>query len=142
MWIDTPITDRSAAAILAVGDWLVLLLFVFTGQRDHAISGPGAVNSLLVTTLSLALAFTAAAFLLGAYRIEPGLSWAQWLGRVLTSWLVAAPLGLIVRALLKGQDSIALPFMLVVMGLGGLFVIAWRAVFFWWRQRRQRPAST
>lgn len=126
--------------VLILGDWLVLLLFVFLGQRDHNMSGPGTLTSLLTTALSLAMPWTVAAFLLGAYRLEDNPTLGRWLGRVLTAWLVAAPLGLLLRALLRGQGTIAVPFMLVVMGLGGLFVLVWRGVYYWVADRRRRPA--
>lgn len=127
--------------VLILGDWLVLLLFVFIGQRDHNMSGPGTFTSLLITTVSLAIPWTVAAFLLGAYKLEDSLTLQRWLGRVLTAWLVAAPLGLLLRALLRGQGTITVPFMLVVMGLGGLFVLGWRGVYYWLANRRRRPAA-
>jgi hypothetical protein len=127
--------------LLILGDWLVLLLFVFIGQRDHQITGPGALPSLLLTTFAIALPWTLAAAVLGAYRFEDGLTIQRWLGRVLNAWLVAAPLGLVLRALLRGQSAIAVPFMLVMLGLGGLFVLAWRAAVFYIERRRKRAMA-
>jgi hypothetical protein len=121
---------------LFVGDWLVLLLFVFIGQRDHAISGPGALPSLLNTALSLAVPWTVAAFVLGAYRLRPLPGWRVWLGRALNAWLVAAPLGLLLRALLRNQDAIPVIFILVATGIGGLMIIGWRALAYWLAARR------
>jgi len=77
---------------LLAGDWLVLLLFVFIGQRDHGIAGQGALASLLSTTISLVVAWTAVALVLGGYRLRPDPGWRVWLGRVANIWLVAAPL--------------------------------------------------
>jgi hypothetical protein len=127
--------------LLILGDWLVLLLFVFIGQRDHQITGPGALPSLLLTTFAIALPWTLAAAVLGAYRFDDGLTIQRWLGRVLNAWLVAAPLGLVLRALLRGQNTIAVPFMLVMLGLGGLFMLAWRAAVFYFVQRRKRAMA-
>ena len=121
---------------LLIGDWLVLLLFVLVGQRDHAISGPGALPSLLNTAVSLGLPWTAAAFVLGAYRLRPDPGWRAWLGRALNAWLVAAPLGLLLRSLLRGQDAIPVTFILVAMSIGGLMIVGWRAVAYWWVSRR------
>jgi hypothetical protein len=126
---------------LLIGDWLVLLLFVFIGQRDHNITGPAALPSLLITTLSVAVPWTLAAAALGAFRLDVGLTLPRWLGRVLNAWLVAAPLGLVLRALLRGQSAIAVPFMLVMLGLGGLFMLAWRAGVFYVIRRRNRVAA-
>ena len=121
---------------LFAGDWLVLLLFVFIGQRDHAISGPGALPSMLNTAFSLAVPWTVAAFVLGAYRLRPLPGWRLWLGRALNAWLVAAPLGLLLRALLRGQDAIPVIFILVATSIGGLMIVGWRALAYWWGSRR------
>jgi hypothetical protein len=121
---------------LLAGDWLVLLLFVFIGQRDHAISGPGALPSLLNTAFSLAVPWTVAALVLGAYRLRPLPGWQVWLGRALNAWLVAAPLGLVLRALLRNQDAIPVIFILIAMSIGGLMIVGWRALAYWWVSRR------
>lgn len=121
---------------LLAGDWLVLLLFVFIGQRDHGIAGQGATTSLLSTTFSLIVAWTAVAFVLGGYRLRPGPGWRMWLGRMVNIWLVAAPLGLVLRALLRGQDAIPVIFILVAMSIGGLMMVGWRAAAYWWVARR------
>ena len=70
---NTPSAAQAARPLwwLFVGDWLVLLLFVFIGQRDHAISGPGALPSLLNTALSLAVPWTVAAFVLAGDEVVP-----------------------------------------------------------------------
>lgn len=121
---------------LLAGDWLVLLLFVFIGQRDHAISGPGALPSLLNTAFSLAVPWTVAALVLGAYRLRPLPGWQVWLGRALNAWLVAAPLGLVLRALLRNQDAIPVIFILIAMSIGGLMMVGWRMVAYWLAARR------
>jgi len=121
---------------LFIGDWLLLLLFVFIGQRDHGMDLAGSLPSLLTTTLALALPWTAAAWALGVLRLPSGADWRPWLGRVATAWLVAAPLGLLLRALLRGQASIAVPFMLVILGLGSVFMLGWRAGYYWLGMRR------
>ncbi len=137
----TPVTTtpstRAFPWLMAAGDWLVLLLFVLIGQRDHNITGAGAIPSLITTTLSVAIPWTLASLLLGGYRPQTAAGLWPWLGRVLTIWLVAAPLGLIIRALLRGQGAIPVPFMLVMIGVGGLFVLGWRALYWGWRNRGQ-----
>lgn len=121
---------------LLLGDWLVLLLFVFIGQRDHAITGPGALPSLLNTAISLGLPWTVAAAWLGGFRLRPDPGWRVWLARSLNAWLVAAPLGLLLRALLREQTAIPVMFILVAVSIGGLMIIGWRALAYWWLSRR------
>lgn len=136
-------TDQRAANqafpwLLALGDWLVILLFVVVGQTDHNMLGMAALPSLLITTLSLAVPWTIVAVLLGGYRPQTAAGLVAWIGRCLTIWLVAAPLGLIVRALLRGQSTIILVFMIVLMGVGGLFIVGWRAIYWWWAARKRQ----
>ena len=123
---------------LLIGDWLVLLLFVFIGQRDHEMALVGSLPSLLVTTLALGLPWTAAAWALGALRPPAGAGWRPWLGRVAAAWLIAAPLGLLLRALVRGQAAIPVPFMRVILGLGLLFILGWRGIYYWLRMRRKK----
>ena len=134
---------------LLIGDWLVLLLFVFIGQRDHEMALVGPLPTRLQTTLAvgqpgpaptlaLGLPWTAAAWALGALRPPAGAGWRPWLGRVAAAWLIAAPLGLLVRALVRGQAAIPVPFMLVILGLGLLFILGWRGIYYWLRMRRKK----
>lgn len=122
--------------LLVAGDWLVILIFVFIGQLDHNTAGVSGLPSLAVTTLSIGIAWTAAAYLLGAFHLDPGDTFWSWLGRVLTSWLVAAFVGLVLRALVRGQGAIPTVFILVMTGIGGLFILGWRSLYFAWRRRR------
>ena len=132
---------------LLLGDLLVLILFVFTGQRDHDLPIVAALPSLLTTTLALAVPWVVAAGAMGVLALRPdrsasGLPSADlsglgaYLGRVLAAWLIAAPIGLILRALLRGQASIVLVFMIVLLTLGGLTMLVWRAGVWWWVKRR------
>lgn len=121
---------------IIIGDWLVLILFVFIGQQDHQITGVSAVPSLLITSVSLAIPWTIVSLLLDGYWPERFATWQVWLGRVLTIWLIAAPIGLIVRALLRGQATIIVVFMLVLMSIGGVFLLGWRGLVWWWRVRQ------
>jgi hypothetical protein len=123
---------------LLVVDWLVLLLFVFIGQRDHNITGTAALPSLMATTQALAIPWTVVASAWGVAGIarladasSGGMARHDWFGRVLTAWLIAAPIGLIFRALGRGQSTISVPFMVVTLGVGGLFILVWRAIVWW-----------
>lgn len=135
-------TKNGLSGWLLAGDWLLLLLFVFVGQRDHAMSVIGALPSLFTTTLALALPWALAAWAVGALRLPDSAAWRPWFGRIIAAWLMAAPLGIILRALLRGQASIPLPFMLVVLGLGALFMLGWRAMVYWRVGRRPAAART
>lgn len=120
--------------LMIAGDWLALGLFVFLGQVDHDVLN---LPRLLLQSAILALPWTAIALLLNAYWLSESTALRAFLGRSLLAWLVAAPLGLMLRALILGLATIPVAFMVVTMGLGGLFLLGWRAVFFLLRARRK-----
>lgn len=128
---------RASMPLLA-GDWLALGLFVFLGQIDHEVLQ---LSRLLGQTVLLAGVWSVAALLLGALRVGDEGRLSAFLGRSLLPWLVAAPLGLLLRALIQGQATIIVAFMLVTMGLGGLFLLAWRALFFLAYGRRKKARA-
>lgn len=121
--------------ILLAGDWLALALFVFLGQVDHDVVNAG---RWLMQTAVLAAPWTVVALILNAYGLPQDGALRAFLGRSLLAWLVAAPLGLVLRALLQGQSTIIVAFMLVTMGLGGLFLLAWRLIYYIIQARRAR----
>lgn len=123
---------------LALGDVLALGLFVLIGQREHELLGDGAALRLLENTLYFAVPWLVAAALLGAFRAGPGVSAGQFFGRSLNAWLVAGPLGLLLRAYARNIAVIPAIFMLVALSMGGLFLLAWRAIYYLIRRRRQR----
>jgi hypothetical protein len=51
------------------------------------------------------------------------------MGRSLNTWLVAAPLGVLLRAALLGRSVIPTPFLAVTLAVGGLFILGWRLLF-------------
>jgi hypothetical protein len=131
---------RAAPILLLIGDLLVLLLFVFLGQRDHNISDQQPVLRLLVTAGEFALPWVIAATLLGAYPTGP-LPMKMLLGRTLNAWLVAAPLGALLRSFANGSGAILSPFLLVTLGLGGAFLLAWRLAYALVLRRQLRAAG-
>ncbi len=131
-------STRSIA--LLVGDVLVLGLFVFLGERDHSIADSQPALRWAVTTGEFAVPWVIAAWVLGAYT--PGLSVKALLGRSLNAWLIAAPLGVLLRSFVNGTDVIVSIFMVVAMCIGGVMLLAWRFLFTWlWRSRSARPAA-
>ncbi len=121
-------------ALLVLGDWVALGLFVFIGQLNHELIGESPLQRFLTTFAFLALPWTAVAFILGAYRLnEDG---RTFIGRSLTAWLVGAPIALLIRALSNGQATIIVSFMVVTMILGGTFLLVWRGLYWWINRKR------
>jgi hypothetical protein len=121
--------------ILLGGDWLTLTIFVFWGQIEHGLIGADFLFRLLSTTFVMILPWTIVGILWGAYQLEEGLGWRLFLGRALTTWLIAAPLMLVLRAYLREQTVIVVIFILVALALGGAMMLGWRVIYyrFWLR---------
>ena len=84
---------------LLTGDLVCLAAFVLLGLRNHEeLAQAGAFQRFLVNAGPLFVAWTLAALALGALRFAPPVSLRLVLGRTLTTWLVAAPLALVLRA--------------------------------------------
>lgn len=117
--------------LLAAGDLLALLAFVFVGQADHqTINTASPLVGALPNVVPLAAAWLLVAALLRAFP-RPGqpLNLAGFLGRSAAAWVIAAPIGLVIRMLWLGRGGIPIPFLLVTLAAGGLFLLGWRLVF-------------
>jgi hypothetical protein len=127
--------------ILLIGDVLALLLFVAGGQAEHDTANPdNPLLGLLATAIYYVPVWLVSAWLLGALPVG-AVSARAFFARTLNAWLVAAPLATLVRALALGRAIIPVPFLLVTLGLGGTFVVAWRLGFAVIGMRRRAPAA-
>jgi hypothetical protein len=132
-----PTRPTRAALGLVAGDTLVLLAFVLVGMGNHAtLEAANAPVRFAVLAGALLLTWFAAATALGAWSVAPPLSWHAALGRTLAAWLIAAPLALLLLALLLGGATLIVPFMLVTLGLGGGLLLGWRSVYRWIGRRQ------
>jgi hypothetical protein len=100
--------------------------------RTHeTLSVPNASTRLAVTVGPLLLTWLLSAAALGAWRFPLPLRLRVVWGRSLAAWLVAAPLGLLLRALLSGSATLVVVFVLVTLSLGGTLLLAWRSLALW-----------
>jgi hypothetical protein len=135
-------SKRMAPLILLIGDVLVLLLFVFLGERDHNIAGDQPLARWLLTTFEFALPWVVAAWVLGAYPSGDAIMPRALLLRSMNAWLIALPLALLLRSLINGTGTIIALFMIVALTLGGAFMLIWRLVFaLLWRRRTARATT-
>lgn len=113
-------------AIMLV-DWLAVLVFIFGGLESH--DGAQTLGNLLLTAWPFLVARMV------ALPLIRGRAEALWPAGVI-AWLVTWALGLGVRALVGGGT--ALPFVLVSLGLLGVFFLGWRllAAAVRWQVRR------
>jgi hypothetical protein len=124
--------------ILLIGDLIAILLFVFIGQQDHATTD---VNNPLFGLLRAAFPFLImwliVAPIVGAYPSAENITLRPLLVRGLNAWLIAAPLGLLLRAFLFERGGIPAIFMLLTLVVAGAFILIWRLLFGFVWQRRQ-----
>lgn len=121
---------RLTLPILLAGDALALLLFAYLGQRAHGLVDEARpMVGALITAIEFALPWVAAGWLLGAYPRGETMSWSAFLGRSLNTWLVAAPLGVLMRAGVLERTAIPTSFFLAALGFGGAILLGWRVAF-------------
>ena len=121
--------QKAAPVILLVGDAITLLLFVFVGERDHGIADAQPLLRLFITAGYFFLPWVIAAWLLDAYPRNATLNLLVLLARSLNAWLIAAPLGALLRSFANGSGVIVSPFLAVALVVGGCFMLGWRCVF-------------
>jgi hypothetical protein len=122
---------RYSNVILVAGDLLALLAFVLVGQADHqTLNAANPLLGALPNVVPVAGAWLALAFLLRAYpRAGDRPRLAPFLGRSALAWVIAAPIGLFIRMLWLDRGGIPIPFLLVTLAVGGLFLLGWRLIF-------------
>ena len=121
---------RYSNVILAAGDLLALLAFVLVGQADHqTINTSNPLLGALPNFAPLAGVWLVLAWVLRAYpRVGDRPRLALFVGRSALAWVIAAPIGLFLRMLWLGRGAIPIPFLLVTLAAGGLFLLGWRLI--------------
>lgn len=134
--IDHPIKQ---IALLAVGDLLALLLFVWIGRRSHALSIMD-VTAVFKTAAPFIIGWFVVTPWFGLFQAEVNQSWQKLLPRLLLAWVViGGPLSLILRTLFLGRPLLTgiIPmFALITMVVTTLFFIIWRLGYVWWNNRQ------
>ena len=121
------------------GDLGALLLFVYVGQRDHeTVSDANPLLGVLWTVLPFALTWVCAGLAFGAFRAERPINPRAFFAALINTWLVAVPLGLLLRSLILGRAAIPTLFVITGYGFIALFLLAWRLLF-WWIVQSQKP---
>lgn len=121
-------------AALALGDFLVLVIFAVVGRGSHGLStGQGGIVAVLNTAAPFMLAWLIVGAAVGTYRGKALYPPARVLARTLLAALIAGPLGVIFRALWLGRP-VMINFVLVATAVSGALLVVWR--FVWSRIRR------
>jgi hypothetical protein len=129
--------------ILLLGDIIAILLFVLIGQQDHGttdVSNP--ILGLLRSAFPFLLTWVIVAPIVRAYPAAEDITLRALLVRGLNAWLIAAPLGLMLRAFLFERGGIPAIFMLLTLLVAGAFILIWRALFgFVWQRRFKKQEA-
>jgi hypothetical protein len=119
----------SRTALLVIGDALALLIFAAIGRASHGEdAGLTALAQVAETAAPFIVGWFAVAPLIGAYRADAVGAPSRMLARTALTWLVAWPIGLGLRALIR-QTSIPLSFALVTFITVLTIMTLWRGVF-------------
>jgi len=127
------VAERRSVIPFVVADAIALLVFVVAGIRSH--HEVGALDLFLRNAVPLEAAWFAVAALAATYR-RPGIR------SLLRTWIVAVPLGLVVRSMWVGSPAGSRLLVFVAIGLAFtlLFLLAGRGVV-GLVERRRRAAD-
>ncbi len=125
--------------LVIIGDVILLLAFAYGGEVSHELYFPDSlVLSVLHAALPFALVWFPVAFLLGALASPHTSRPLDVIARALQSWLIAAPLAIVVRGLLVHRAVIPMAFLVVTYLLGLAFLLGWRLVLILALRLKQR----
>lgn len=132
-------TDARRLALLAAGDVGVFLVFAALGRRSHGeAAGIAAVGQVLETAAPFVIGWLAIAPLVGAFRLGTLENPKVLLGRSLLAWLLALPVGLLLRMLIRQSAFPPISFAVTTFLIVGVLLGAWRGGFAWWQRRGTR----
>ena len=124
----SPVVARRTA-LLVIGDALALLIFAALGRASHGEdAGLTALAQVAETAAPFIIGWFAVAPLFGAYRAQVTGALQPMLARTALTWLVAWPIGLGLRALIR-QTTIPVSFALVTFVTVLAIMSLWRGAF-------------
>lgn len=124
----SPVVARRTV-LLVIGDALALLIFAALGRASHGEEASlTALAQVAETAAPFIIGWFVAAPLVGAYRAQVTGALQPMLARTWLSWLIAWPIGLGLRALIR-QTTIPLSFALVTFVTVLAIMSLWRGAF-------------
>jgi len=124
-------------SILIVGDIVIFMFFALTGRETHAPGDRNLFVNALPTLLTFLIVWFAIAALSRVYRPNVSTNPRLALLHTLVAWLIAAPIAIIIRAILLNRSAIPWQFVAVTMGLVGMLLLLWHGGVAWvqaWRK--------
>ncbi len=115
--------NQKPQLLLAVGDVVIFMFFAFTGRETHAPGDANLIVNALPTLLPFLIVWFAIATLGRVYRSDVITNPRSALLRTLIAWIIAAPIAIVIRAILLSRTAIPWQFVVVTMGLVGIAAV-------------------
>lgn len=125
--------DRSWATLgLAVGDLLLIAVFVVAGELRHGYGLLAHPERVLGTAIPFFIGWVVVSILIGVYRRSVYTVPRTAALRTALAWVGAALVGQALRATELFHGTFAPAFLLVSLGVGLVLLVPWRAVAALW----------
>jgi hypothetical protein len=131
---ETQKSGTSRIALLAIGDALVFIIFAIIGMRSHKESLT--IPSVLQVAAPFAIGWFLVSPFVGAFRRRITNQPGKMSLRTALSWLLAWPLGLLLRGLID-REVPPLSFAIVTLITNTIFLQLWRVPFAWFTRRNR-----
>ena len=128
--------NQKPQLLLAVGDVVIFMFFAFTGRETHAPGDANLIVNALPTLLTFLIVWFTIATLGRVYRSGVISNPRSALLRTLITWIIAAPIAIVIRAIILQRTAIPWQFVAVTVGLVGILLLAWHGGYTWCRARR------
>jgi hypothetical protein len=122
--------------LLMVGDVVIFMFFAFTGRETHAPGDANVIVNALPTLLTFVIVWFVIAALGRVYRSGVISNPRSAGGHTLIAWIIAAPIAILIRAILLSRTAIPWQFVAVTLGLVGTLLLLWHGGYAWYRARR------
>ncbi len=122
--------------ILIIGDIIIFMFFAFTGRETHAPGDANLIVNALPTLLTFLIVWFVIAAASGVYRSGVIANLRSAVLRTLIAWIIAAPIAIVVRAILLSRTAIPWQFVAVTIGLVGTLLLVWHGGMAWYLARR------
>lgn len=123
-WLGGRLAVSRQTLALAVGDAAAIALFVGLGELRHG----GTLTAGLEPFAQFGLGWLLAGGAAGVYAADALAGPRQAVVRGVAAWVVAALIGQLVRLVMTPGTVVQPTFVLVAIGVGGVFIGAWRYV--------------
>lgn len=123
-------TYRTSVSLLAAGDFLCFMIFAAIGRRSHGeAAGLTALLQIFLTALPFLAAWFLVAPLVGAFKSDVVAAPRKMALRTLIAWLIAWPIGLLLRGIFVDHAVPPLTFAVIVLVFNAAILQVWRWPF-------------